>query len=398
MNDEPQTKTSPIKSPQAKTERFMRPQRYATFRAMNARLVSAPWLLRFLRWSIVLNLLVMLAGSVVRMTGSGMGCPDWPKCFGLAIPPTRAEQVMWSPATVYQQGQMVLHDGAFWVAQADHAPQSEFSEQLWTKYTRHSYATFNPIHTWIEFINRLLGVLLGIPVLLAAAASMRYLRSHPWWFITMLGVLATLAFEAWLGKVVVDGNLVPHHITYHMLGAYVLLALLTVLFRNVHSLAEQNLWRAEPPEGSSELQPLLAGFALLAALLLGQTVLGTGVREGVDALVHELGFSASRDGWVGQLEPGILIHRSSSLLLLALSYWLYRRSAGRAGLRARAGLVLLLLCSEAAVGAALYYLDLPRGLQPLHLMLSTGAWMLLVDAVAKAGLMLRATRASRGSA
>jgi heme A synthase len=143
---------------------------------------------------------------------------------------------------------------------------------------------------------------------------------------------------------------------------------------------------------------MLGGFGLLAALLLGQTVLGTGVREGVDALVHQLGFGASRDGWVDQLEPGVLIHRSFSLLLLALAYALYRRSAGLAGLRARAGLVLLILGTEAAVGAALYYLDLPRGLQPLHLMLSAGAWMILVDAVAKAGLMLRATRASRGSA
>ncbi|MEY2650310.1 MAG: hypothetical protein RL608_984 [Bacteroidota bacterium] len=365
---------------------------------MNARLIAAPWLLRFLRWSIVLNLLVMLAGSVVRMTGSGMGCPDWPKCFGLAVPPTRVEQVTWSPEAAYDRGQMVLHEGAFWVAQTDHAPQPAFSAELWQKFTRHDYATFNPVHTWIEFINRLLGVLLGIPVLLAAAASARYVRSHPWWLLTMIGVLATLAFEAWLGKVVVDGNLVPHHITYHMLGAYVLLALLTLLFRNVHSLAEQNLWRAEPPASAADLKPVIVGFAALAALLVGQTVLGTSVREGVDALVHQLGFDASRDGWVAQLEPGILIHRSFSLILLALSYWLYRRSAGLAGLRARAGLVLLILCAEAAVGALLYYLDLPRGLQPLHLLLSAGAWMILVDAVAKGGLMLRAIRASRGSA
>ncbi|MFZ9778018.1 MAG: COX15/CtaA family protein [Schleiferiaceae bacterium] len=365
---------------------------------MNARLVSAPWLLRFLRWSIVLNLLVMLAGSVVRMTGSGMGCPDWPKCFGLAVPPTRVEQVTWSPSGTYAQGQMVLHDGAFWVAQADHAPQPAFSAELWQKFTRHDYATFNPVHTWIEFINRLLGVLLGIPVLLAAALSARYVRSHPWWLITMLGVLFTLAFEAWLGKVVVDGNLVPHHITYHMLGAYVLLALLTVLFRNVHSLAEQNLWRSEPPAAASDLRPLILGFATLAGLLLVQTVLGTSVREGVDELVHQWGFDAPRDGWVGQLEPGILIHRSFSLLLLGLAYWLYRRSAGLAGLRARAGLVLLILSAEAAVGATLFYLDLPRSLQPVHLLLSAAAWMVLVDAVAKAGLMLRAIRASRGSA
>ncbi len=159
---------------------------------MNARLVNAPWLLRFLRWAIVLNLLVMLAGSVVRMTGSGMGCPDWPKCFGLAVPPTRAEQVTWSPEASYHQGQMILRDGAFWLAQADHAPQPEFNQQLWSKYTRHDYAVFNPVHTWIEFLNRLLGVLLGIPVLLATAASFVHIRRHPWWDVTMFAVLFTL--------------------------------------------------------------------------------------------------------------------------------------------------------------------------------------------------------------
>jgi heme A synthase len=183
-----------------------------------------------------------------------------------------------------------------------------------------------------------------------------------------------------------------------MLGAYVLLALLTVLFRNVHSLAEQNLWRAEPPATPTQIRPMLWGFAVLAALLLGQTVLGTGVREGVDDLVHQWGFDAPRAGWVAQLEPGVLVHRSASLILLALAYWLYRRSAGLAGLRARAGLVLMIFMAEAVVGALMYYLDIPKGLQPVHLMLSAGAWMLLVDAVAKSGLILRAIRGSRGSA
>ena len=375
----------------------MRRQRYATFTAMNAPLVNAPWLLRFLRWAIVLNLLVMLAGSVVRMTGSGMGCPDWPKCFGLALPPTRLDQVTWSSTASYHQGQMVLHREAFWVAQADHAPQATFADALWQEYTRHDYSTFNPLHTWIEFINRLLGVFLGIPVLLATVASLKFLRSHPLWFITMLTALLTLGFEAWLGKVVVDGNLVPHHITYHLLGAYFLLALLTALFRNVHSLAEQNLWRAEPP-AAKNLKNIMAMFAVLAFLLLAQTILGTSVREGVDALVHDLGFDASRIGWVAKLEPGVLIHRSFSILLLGFAYWIYRRSEGMAGLRARAGLVLVVFCLQAAVGALLYYLELPRGLQPIHLMLGVGAWMILVDAFVKAGLMLRAIQSSRGSA
>ena len=68
----------------------------------------------------VLVFLVVLAGSVVRMTGSGMGCPDWPKCFGLLIPPTSEDQIRWSADSEYEEGQMVIESDTLWQAQTDH--------------------------------------------------------------------------------------------------------------------------------------------------------------------------------------------------------------------------------------------------------------------------------------
>ena len=60
----------------------------------------------FLILSLVLVYLVIFAGAIVRMTGSGMGCPDWPKCFGYLIPPTERAQLNWKPNHQYKNGQV----------------------------------------------------------------------------------------------------------------------------------------------------------------------------------------------------------------------------------------------------------------------------------------------------
>ncbi|MFB0905324.1 MAG: COX15/CtaA family protein, partial [Nonlabens sp.] len=66
------------------------------------------------RWwlmaSIIVIYLIIVAGAVVRMTGSGMGCPDWPKCFGYWIPPTEQAELDFSPETPYKEGMVIIVD------------------------------------------------------------------------------------------------------------------------------------------------------------------------------------------------------------------------------------------------------------------------------------------------
>ena len=320
-----------------------------------------------------------------------MGCPDWPTCYGLLIPPTDSTEVSWYPNTDYAQGQMVIRRDTLWVADSAFTSGKSFYANPWSPYPKHDYAIFNPVHTWIEFLNRLLGALLGIPVAVATLWTMKRFRAHPKWTITMLLALVVLGFEAWLGKVVVDGNLVPHQITYHMTGAFALLGLLTAVYRSVSSEWELHAFKAEREMGGGTGNRVLVFrlFLGLIALLSIQIIMGTQVREEVDSLVTSFGLYADRTGWVDQLPFGLWVHRSFSLLILALSFWTLRKSFGLGGLKARAALVFFTLLTETALGAAMFYLDIPRYLQPVHLFLSAVSWFLLVDGTFKAWLMLR---------
>src|SRR5690606_39016968 len=117
--------------------------------------------------------LVIIAGAVVRMTGSGMGCPDWPKCFGHFIPPVERSQLEWKPNQSFHKGQVIIKDESLQVAVEDFVTGEEFDSANWNLYTKHDYAEFNPVHTWTEYINRLFGALSGLAVFVMAILSLK---------------------------------------------------------------------------------------------------------------------------------------------------------------------------------------------------------------------------------
>lgn len=318
------------------------------------------------------------------MTGSGMGCPDWPRCFGQTIPPTRMDQVLWRSGEAYTKDRMVIHHDTLWSANKDLEPEPEFNRAQWTAYTKHNYATFVPAHTWIEFINRLLGAALGIPVFIAFAWSLSRFKAHPKWVLALALGLVLLLFEAWLGKVVVDGNLVPHHITYHLLGAFGLLAVFTAVHRSVSTEAEAHAWFFEDETRSKQTKTAGNGLAIFAVLLLIQIGTGALVRESVDSLRASTGLVSSE-----QLAPLVYIHRTYSLLLVGFTFYLLRKTEGLAGIRARVGLMAGIAIAETALGAVLYYFNIPQSLQPLHLLFSAFLFVLAVDAAVLAYLQVR---------
>lgn len=310
--------------------------------------------------SLILVYLVIAAGAIVRMTGSGMGCPDWPKCFGYYIPPTEATELQWSANKEYQKGQVIIKDESLQVAREDFKTTDTFDSQNWAPYTRHDYALFNPWHTWIEFINRLLGALAGLATLVLAILSFRFWKKEK--ILTLLSILVVFAmgFQAWLGATVVYSVLEPVKITVHMVMALIIVAMLLVLIFRTSE-------KAKAPSHDKTAMKLM--WLALGATLF-QIILGTQVRQFVDEQIDLVGETA-KNLWLEAPTLQFYAHRSFSILVLLLNLYLgYRIFKKLLGYR-KITWVLSLLGLEVLTGILMYYLDFPFATQPIHLILAS---------------------------
>jgi cytochrome c oxidase assembly protein subunit 15 len=204
-------------------------------------------------------LLLILAGGIVRSSGSGMGCPDWPLCFGQVIPPLVESDL---PAN-YQE-----------------------------IYAERGYADtrFNALKTWTEYLNRLLGALTGLMVLVQAVLAFLLLRTRS---VSMAastssgaGVSGSTAFWAALLALVlvlVQGGIGAWVVASHLQGSVVTLhlALAWVLMGVQVGLGVHLSGRPAQAWSIPRAEAWAMGFWLL--LLLVQLFLGAGVREAVDA-------------------------------------------------------------------------------------------------------------------
>ena len=310
--------------------------------------------------SIIVVYLVILAGSVVRMTGSGMGCPDWPKCFGYLIPPTERSQLDWKPNFQFNRNQIIIIDEELFYAPESFESNDIFESKNWKKYTKHDYAKFNPIHTWIEYINRLIGALAGIIVLILFLYSLRFIKGKS--FITLLSFLSLLAilFQAWLGKTVVDSNLEAETITIHMFMAILLLfILLGILAFSKKSKSNFKI-------------PKIVYFLILISLLsiIFQVFTGTEVRKFID-IKMELFNYVQKDRWIENIPNIFFTHRSFSWVILlsnALAFYFLNKLKVNSIILSYTNILILI---QIITGVIMYYFHFPFTSQPLHLLLST---------------------------
>lgn len=288
--------------------------------------------------------LVILAGGIVRASGAGMGCPDWPTCFGQWVPPTDEIQLPTNYHEIYAA-------------------------------RGYENTTFNPIKTWTEYTNRLIGAGTGILILLTAWSSRIYLKGDKGIFYLTTSVFLLVGFQGWLGSAVVASNLKPLMITLHMLLALFIVALLIYAIARSQKPLLENI-------DSSNLEPRVRLVLKIAmGMTLVQIAMGTQVREAVDFIAHEHSY-IDRQYWRESFPIIFYIHRSFSSIILFTNLWLawkiFQQNSMRTDdlhrkshLFAKVAYVLIsLIVTAILAGISLDRLGFPAVAQPIHLLMA----------------------------
>lgn len=276
---------------------------------------------RALRWStaaaLVVSILVVLGGGVVRVTGSGLGCPTWPTCEGSSV-----------------------------------APIPELG-----------------IHGLIEFSNRLVTVLLIVAVGWAIIAS-RFQK--PWqrtltrlaWSMFWLVVLNAVA-----GGITVLVGLNPWVVALHFVLAMGLLATATLTWHRAR-------WRGTRGSTAPEV-PHLARILLAvtaALVVVGTVVSGAGPHSGDSRNVPRIGGTQSTEVW----SRVVIVHAGLAVVTILLAIGLYvalRRAPGALAARRTTLTFLVVLVAQGTIGAVQSLIGIPAVLVALHLLGAALVWV-----------------------
>ncbi|MFZ4653099.1 MAG: COX15/CtaA family protein [Methylococcaceae bacterium] len=291
----------------------------------------------FWRLSLVTVLAVYLlifVGGVVRASGSGMGCPDWPTCFGRLIPPTQ---------------------------------ESELPSDYHERYVGYGDTTFNPLKTWTEYLNRLLGASIGLLILGTLLRSLPLRKRDPVIFRLALLTFILVGFQGWLGSRVVASELKPTLISAHMIVALIIVSLLIFMTTRARRATTHPL----DIRGLPKVWHRVIAIALLMTLV--QVSMGTQIREAVDGITNQ-SFITERSIWREHFPIIFYIHRSFSSIILMTNLWLVfhlMRSLGQGHPLKKPAMALASLVIIAILtGVSLDRLGFPAMVQPFHLLLA----------------------------
>ena len=328
---------------------------------------------RFRFWSITTVIsvyLLILVGGIVRATGSGMGCPDWPKCFGQWVPPIAASELPANYKQVYTAQRIAKNEKLGRTLAS--LGFKQVAGDIFAHPTQYIETDFNAVKTWIEYLNRLLGALIGIFVFITAVVSLPYWRHDRPVFWLAVGSWLLTGVQGWLGSLVVSTNLLPIMVTIHMGLALLIVAMLLSAANRAQNTVKEDI--SLPSTASSMSSPVGIQLLLWLVLIITflQIVIGTQVREQVDQIASLTSY-ANREAWISQLGSVFKLHRSLSILVTLLSGYVAYLLWPIADTQLRRLLVAILsiLGLELIAGVTLAYLAMPAVVQPVHLTLAT---------------------------
>jgi cytochrome c oxidase assembly protein subunit 15 len=285
--------------------------------------------------------LLVFVGAIVRATGAGLGCPDWPTCWGQLIPPWKVDQVDLDKIN-YERFERKAE---------------RLGRDPSTVTREHILESFNPVHTWTEFINRLTSLPVGFFSLAAVIAACYLPRgSRTKLLLLAIASLVIVLINAVMGAMVVYSGLKPGIISLHLALAMLLIFILVYCRREVSS---------KPPfERGKKLAPWVWG---LLALVMVEGILGTQVREMTDVLAKSHKGEARAD-WIWELEQSFiyLIHRSFSWLIVLLMGFIAWKAKALGVLEVRAQVMCALVVSMMVMGLVLAQVGIFPWVQVLH--------------------------------
>jgi heme a synthase len=281
-------------------------------------------------WTTATTYFLILVGGLVRASGAGLGCPDWPRCFGGWFPPASAAEL---------------------------PPQFDPSQ-------------FNATLMWTEYLNRLLGVTVGLLIFATLISAWRNHRREPRIFWPTLAAFLLVGFQGWLGGVVVQSELAAWIVTVHMVVALVIVSLL--LYSTVYAFFAAGA--ATRLHGTTR-RPLAWTALALIAITLVQVVLGTQVREGIDEAIAAGVLRIDALAAVGRFD---LWHREAAWFVMAataiLAWLVWTRHEHEVALTRATMVVVVMVGLQIVIGLTMAYIALTPPAQVAHL---TGSSLLL---------------------
>ncbi|WP_316746411.1 COX15/CtaA family protein [Pedobacter gandavensis] len=329
---------------------------------------------RFIRLNlltIIVTLLLILAGGIVRSTGSGMGCPDWPKCFDQYIPPTHISQLPANYKDKYVAERVAKNER--FAKTLEKMGKAHLADSIRHDASILQPETFNVAKTWTEYLNRLMGAFTGFFLVGLLVYSFSYRKTATRILVLSILNVIIVGFQAWLGSIVVSTNLMPWIVTVHMLLALVILAILVYTYNYARQLHEQQVVIMS---NIGWLKILTLASVALSTI---QVVLGTEVREAIDAISKSMMYN-DRGSWVSKVGDVFSYHRDVAILVLILNVVIYKIVKDKFNGKATALLVgngiAIVLIIQIVTGLLLSNFALPPYAQALHILFSTALFTL----------------------